>query len=297
MDRRSLGVQYSSSANLAARIELHQRFSVNAQGLQRWIFERLRLRDGMRVLEIACGAGSLWRENLHQVSGHFGPAGHLGLGNLEPNHLEPNHLEPNHLEPNPLTPNPLTPNPLRLTLSDFSVGMVEATRGVVPGAGFVCCALPDLPFADDSFDLVIANHMLYHVEDRRRGLGDIRRVLRTGGSLFASTNGIDHLREIKALMRDFGVEGGDVSASFTLENGEAQLREVFDSVEREDYLDELRVTEADVLLRYIASFGPGAAAIVDARAREMRTAIERRIADDGAFYVIKSTGSFVARSA
>jgi SAM-dependent methyltransferase len=175
--------------------------------------------------------------------------------------------------------------------------MVEATRAVLPAARFVGCALPDLPFRDDSFDLVIANHMLYHVEDRRRGLTDIRRVLRTGGSLFASTNGIDHLREIKALMRDFGIEGGDVSASFTLENAETQLRDVFESVERDDYIDELHVTEADGLLRYIASFGPAAAAIVDARAREMRTAIERRIADRGAFYVVKSTGSFVARSA
>src|SRR5207253_1168470 len=59
----SLAAQYATSANLAARIALHQRCSTNTYGLQRWIFDRLDLREGERVLEIACGTGSLWREN------------------------------------------------------------------------------------------------------------------------------------------------------------------------------------------------------------------------------------------
>ena len=41
----------------------------------------------------------------------------------------------------------------------------------------------DLPFPDASFDAVIANHMLFHVEDRPRALGEIVRVLRPDGRL------------------------------------------------------------------------------------------------------------------
>ena len=67
MQRMDLARQYATSANLAARIELHQRFSTNPSGLQRWVFDRLQLAPGMRVLEIACGAGSLWRENLDRM--------------------------------------------------------------------------------------------------------------------------------------------------------------------------------------------------------------------------------------
>ena len=56
----------------------------------------------------------------------------------------------------------------------------------------------DLPFEDESFDGVVANHMLYHVPDRPQALAEIRRVLRSAGRVFATTNGGDHLQEIKA---------------------------------------------------------------------------------------------------
>lgn len=238
-----LSRQYASSANLAARIALHQRCSTNPHPFQRWVFERIGLTAGMRVLEIACGTGSLWRENAGRVPS------------------------------------------LDLVLTDISLSMIATTAGAVAGARFVNCALPDLPFTSGSFDAVIANHMLYHVTDRERGLREIRRVLRDGGTLFAATNGIDHLREIKEVMRTFGIDGSDVSASFTLENGEAQLRGVFSSVSREEHVDSLHVTDPELVLDYIASIDPGAAA--------QREAMRARIANP--FDVVKSSGLFVAR--
>ena len=250
MDRQALADQYATSANLAARIALHQRCSTNRYGWQRWVFDRLGLQPGMRVLEIACGTGSLWRENADRM-----------------------------------------PRGVDLVLSDFSIAMLETARGAVD-ARRVAFALPDVPFADRSFDVVIANHMLYHVADRPRGLAGIRRVLRSGGVLFAATNGVEHLREIKDLTSGHGIEMSEVSSSFTLENGDAQLREVFAGVEREDYPDSFHITEPDLLLDYIASVSPQAAAIRE----EIRAAIERRIARDGAFDVVKSTGIFVARA-
>jgi SAM-dependent methyltransferase len=253
MDREAIKEQYRSSANLAARIALHSECSTNPYGLQRWIFDRLALAPGQRVLEIACGTGSLWSENRDRI-----------------------------------------PSGLRLILSDISPGMVETTRLAVPGvAAYIAFALPDLPFGDGLFDLVIANHMLYHVSDRQRGLREIRRVLRHGGTLFAATNGREHLREIKALMSDFGIEGGDVSASFTLENGEEQLRQVFGEVRRDDYPDALRVTDPELIVRYVASISPR----VDALWHEMGAAVAARVAAEGAFHVVKSTGAFTAAKA
>jgi SAM-dependent methyltransferase len=257
MDSQSLALQYGTSANLAARIALHKRCSTNGYGLQRWVFDRLKLVPGQRVLEVACGTGSLWRDNLGRI-----PAG------------------------------------LRLTLSDLSVAMLRTTGEALQGApaAFVACALPDLPLNDAPFDVVIANHMLYHVADRQRGLRELRRVLRPGGLLFATTNGREHLRELKQLMLDFGIEGGDISASFTMENGEEQLRGVFADVQRDDYPDQLHVTDPDLLLAYIASMNAAASEIVQARSEEMREVIEERIARDGAFEIVKVTGAFVAHA-
>ena len=254
MDQRSIAQQYATPANLAARIALHERCSTNAYGLQRWIFDRLNLAAGQRVLEVGCGSGSLWIENRDRMP------------------------------------------PLTLVLTDFSIGMVEAARRNV-AATFASCALPELPFAGGTFDVVIANHVLYHVAGRERAFAEIRRVLVRGGLLFAATNGEGHLREIKELMREAGIDAGDVSSGFTLENGEAQLRPGFESVERAEYHDGLRVTDPNLILAYIASMSPRASEVVASRNAEMRAAIEARIARDGAFYVAKSTGAFTARSA
>jgi hypothetical protein len=40
----------------------------------------------------------------------------------------------------------------------------------------------DLPFADDSFDLVVCAHVLEHVDDDHRALTELRRVLRPDGT-------------------------------------------------------------------------------------------------------------------
>jgi N-acetylglucosaminyl-diphospho-decaprenol L-rhamnosyltransferase len=45
----------------------------------------------------------------------------------------------------------------------------------------VHCDIQALPFADDSFDVVICNHVLEHIPDDRRAMSEIARVLAPGG--------------------------------------------------------------------------------------------------------------------
>lgn len=47
--------------------------------------------------------------------------------------------------------------------------------------------IEDLPFDDDSFDLVICNHVLEHVPNPERSLAEFRRCLQPGGVLIAQT--------------------------------------------------------------------------------------------------------------
>ncbi|MBN2548278.1 MAG: methyltransferase domain-containing protein, partial [Anaerolineales bacterium] len=70
--------QYKTPANLQARIILHQRFSTNPYPWQRWVFEQLELQPGMRLLEVGCGPGDLWRENLDRLP----PGMRITLGDL-----------------------------------------------------------------------------------------------------------------------------------------------------------------------------------------------------------------------
>jgi len=64
-----------------------------------------------------------------------------------------------------------------------------STAGELPaavGSGSCNADVTDLPFPDRSFDHVIASEILEHVDDDRRALAELVRVLRPGGTLAAT---------------------------------------------------------------------------------------------------------------
>jgi len=173
-----------------------------------------------------------------------------------------------------------------LTLVDLSPGMVEAARAVLgDGADYVVADAQALPFTDESFDVVIANHMLYHVPDRPRAFAEIRRVLVPGGVLHAATNGRDFMRELVELVGPRWRFARHMEA-FGLETGPPQLEPFFDDVRVERFENELRVTEAEPALAYVRS----SESFTGADLEDVRAAIEAAIARDGAFRITSRPG-------
>ena len=105
----------------------------------------------------------------------------------------------------------------------------------------------ELPFADASFDTVIAAWMLYHVADLDRGLAEIARVLRPGGQLVAVTNSVRHISELREL---FGRVLPGFERQFNAENGEDLLRRHFRMVDRTDCVTVATVRERETLEAY-----------------------------------------------
>lgn len=64
---------------------------------------------------------------------------------------------------------------------DLSAGMVE--RAAARGLPVVLGSVTDLPFADDTFDLVCSFKVLAHVPDIDRALREVTRVTRPGGHM------------------------------------------------------------------------------------------------------------------
>ena len=70
---------------------------------------------------------------------------------------------------------------LKLVLSDFSAGMVKVSKENCrhhDNVEYQVIDIQDIPFGDETFDIVIANMMLYHVPDLHRALTEVRRVLK-----------------------------------------------------------------------------------------------------------------------
>jgi SAM-dependent methyltransferase len=157
-----------------------------------------------------------------------------------------------------------------------------------------------IPFANASFDGVIANHMLYHVPDRSKALAELRRVLRLGGRFYISTVGRNHLREMEELVSRFspGAEfwqEREQAKAFVLETGAEQLGNWFAGVTLHRYDDGLVITEAEPLVAYILS--SWSSAVAGDKVAEFTAFVQQKITADGAIRVHKDSGMFACTRA
>lgn len=255
---RVLREQYKDGTNLSARIRLHQRFSINRYGMMRWIRDRIQAPAEAHVLELGCGTGLLWR----------------GAAQI--------------------------PSGWRMVLTDMSGGMLRETRTSLAQLDgsftYMQADAQAIPFRDASFDAVIANHMLYHVPDIPRALGEIRRVLKPSGFCYAATMSRAHMQELDELgARFFSISRmTDSTARFGLESGERYMRSTFSEVTLERYPDSLVVTEAAPLMDYICSMRIRAR-VTDEQIAALRQHVEDEIAAHGEIRITKDSGLFIAQ--
>ena len=135
-----------------------------------------------------------------------------------------------------------------IVATDLSPRMVELARGRGLDAGVA--DVRSLPFADGAFDCIVANWMLYHVDQLDRALGELARVLRRGGRLVATTTAYDHLAELWALV---GRDRSSEPARFFAETGELELRKHFTHVRHRVLRHELVLADAVAARDYVAA--------------------------------------------
>ncbi|TDO30588.1 methyltransferase family protein [Kribbella sp. VKM Ac-2527] len=177
----------------------------------------------------------------------------------------------------------------RLTLTDFSPAMCEELRKV-PGAEVRQCDATELPFGDGTFDVVIANHMLYHLDDPTAALREFARVLRNGGRLVAAVNGRDHMQELRDLGPAIGRPAmlrGLTMNDFTAETGGEIVGGYFAEVRVERYPCNLVIPSPEPVLDYLGSLTEEPLTAEEESA--VRELVQAKIDADGHFFVRKHT--------
>lgn len=183
----------------------------------------------------------------------------------------------------------------RLTLTDFSEAMCAELRRV-PRAVVRQADATDLPFDDASFDLVIANQMLYHLDDPSAALAEFARVLRPGGRLVAAVNGQDHMDDLRALGRVIGRPGlirGLVMNDVVAETVGPLVAEHFSDVAVERYPSDLQIPTVEPVLDYLNSLTTSSLTADEQAA--VRDVVQTRIDADGYFFVRKHVVLVTAR--
>ena len=283
--------QYENASNLRARIAIHELFSTNKEGWMPWFFKELKQELSMmssnyknynkkisneniselsnldlkqpniKILELGCGDGSRWNKNFNHI-----------------------------------------PSNWEITLTDFSDGMLKDAKKNLGEKrsrfNFKIVNAENIPFEEESFDAVIANHMLYHVPNINKALKEINRVLKSEGILFASTVGKNHMKEIREIISTFDIysltsESWEITDSFQLENGLKIVSEYFNMVELKRYKDNLKVTDPVYILDYIFSMpGNNKVNLSSKDLKKIYYYLEDNIKEKENIYITKDTGYF-----
>ena len=251
-----LARQYSTPEKLNTRISIHSKYSTNKKGFGSWIASHYQFPESASVLELGCGTGDMWKGQSALIS-----------------------------------------RCSRLILSDFSEGMLGQAKETLQdenGIEYRVIDIQDIPFPDRTFDVVIANMMLYHVPDLARGLREVSRVLKKSGTFFCATFGEHGMMEyIGSLFSDQPVDTC-ISSGFTLQNGQKKLSPFFADVWQELYEDSLAVTNVEDMVDYIYTLS-GMSGLRNLPRETVRSVLAAHMTD-GVLHVPKEYGMFIARS-
>lgn len=263
---KGLVEQYKNGHNINIRIQLHKDYSANPQGWFPWIMDQLHLREGQCVLEVGCGNGELWIAGKDRI-----------------------------------------PADCQITLSDISAGMVADAKSRLEASGlnsgffYETADCQELPFKAESFDCVVANHVLFYVKDRDRALSEIRRILKPGGWFVCSTYGQEHMKEITQLVKEFDsrITLSDVNLYdlFGLERGKEELEQYFEHVAKKCYEDYLLVNQAEPLIDYIMSCHGNQKEYLKDNYHSFRSFLKGKLEKNGTIRITKMAGVFCCQKA
>lgn len=196
---------------------------------------------------------------------------------------------------------------LRVLGVDLSVGMLVGLRASAGHRELAAADAAGLPLADASVEAALAMHMLYHLPDPDRGVGEIRRILRPGGLALVATNARDDKLEIEDLLnRALVAAGGEpldrelgAHRDFSLEALVPILSAHFRSVDVTEWRTEIIVPEPAPVVAYLDSIRPVVTlssgmpwtAVLRAAAELTAVAVRR----DGAFRITGHVGMAVCR--
>ncbi len=253
--------QYKSIENLSRRSNLHS-YNTNKVDWSKWCFNQMHFTNKARILELGCGTGDLWDKNSNRIDKSW-----------------------------------------TITLSDFSEGMLQNTKEklnkVEHDFTYKVIDVQDIPYESESFDVVIARHMLYLVPDIEKALSEIKRVLVKGGKFYVTTNASEAMAELNKLMEKFdskiGLSNNGMCERFESENGQLLLNKYFDEVRINTLSGKIIVDKAEPVVSYKASTIKGSSVLVGKKKQEFNRYIENYIQENGEISITTKACIFQAK--
>lgn len=258
---KSIKEQYKNDKKLNLRTNLHS-YNINKVDWDKWCFDRIDFKENAKVLELGCGSGKLWNKNKDRID-----------------------------------------KDLDITLSDFSKSMLKIAKAKLKDSRcnfkFEEINAENIPYDDNTFDIVIAQHMIYFIPDIEKALREIKRVLKPGGILYATANSCDTMKELNELVNNFdpdsGLNNNGYSTRFELENGENILKKYFEKVNVEILNGKIIVNDPKPVVEYKASTIQGSSILVGEKKKEFTRYVQKYIDENKEISITTKTCMFKAQ--
>ncbi|MFX0021305.1 MAG: class I SAM-dependent methyltransferase [Candidatus Hermodarchaeota archaeon] len=210
--------QYKIHENLSNRMNLWS-FGTNPVSLHKWIFSKIKLKNNERILELGCGTGQLWLENFRKI-----------------------------------------PLNCSIVLSDFSKNMLKTAKKDLANLKlpikFKIINAENIPYPNQSFDVILACHMLYHIPNIEKALTEISRVIKPNGRFISTTVSKNHIKELKDFLFQFDLDiemKNEFFSEFRNETGNEILQQFFNEIELFEYINPVNISSIELLMKYIES--------------------------------------------
>ena len=199
---------------------LEARIAIHSYGsgesFHSWIYNQLKINEPVKILDVGAGTGEFWKENLSKL-----PAGSS------------------------------------VVMTDFSDGMVDKIKQNVAGdnVSYAVADIENLNYADESFDIVMAHHVIYHAEDKQKALSELKRVVKKDGFISITSNSDKHMVNVYELgiSLDPNFPTDRIIDSFTEEIADTMLLSHYSKVQKLVNEDLLKVNNMEILINYVKS--------------------------------------------
>ncbi len=252
--------QYKSDKNLNIRSNLHS-YNINRIDFDKWCFNQINFSRDANVLELGCGTGKLWFKNKDYIE-----------------------------------------STLNITLSDFSKSMIKIAKNRLKDVnhefGYKEINAENIPYNDETFDIIIAQHMIYFIPDIEKALVEIQRVLKPNGVFYVTANSCESMKELNKLAENFapnlGLDSNGYSERFDLEHGRGMLEKYFSKVNVEILDGKIIVDEAEPVVSYKASTIQGSTILIGEIKKDFTNYLKGYIKEKGSISITTKTCMFKA---